>query len=330
MNDILCLSIDAESDAGSALAKQFGVSGYPTLLFLNADGSARDVIRGYMPEKPFHDEVKRIKSGVGTICALRREIESDAEDLAKRFELLKKLGAFNDQAGVEAQRSAIANLIDAGKGFVASDVNSRWELAQKLKGANLNELAEDQVVAIRRLDPEGKSLPMRRIAFDALTGSRPAKENLGALETFLAEETYGEILFDGWYLIYTTHNRAANKTRDVDVAGRARREARRAGVELWKHTPEQHRAKLGNQLAWTAYEAAGELSAQEKAWALSVAEIAMKASDEDVNIIDTFACCLFINGHVQEALAQVDRCIELDPDNKDWRKRRKEFSADRE
>ena len=70
------------------------------------------------------------------------------------------------------------------------------------------------------------------------------------------------------------------------------------------------------------------MTSTERAFALSVAELAVKADSENVNIVDTLACCLFINGKVDEALKQVERCIELAPDNEEWLKRRASFVKD--
>lgn len=325
MNDVICLSIDAESDAGSVLAKKFGVRGYPTLLFLNSDATPRDAIRGYMPVDPFHAEVKRIKSGEGTIAQLSRAVEANPESLEQRFKLIEKLMNFNATESIGQHKEALARLVKAEKGFQARDVNARWELSEKLKQAGMADLAKAQLDAIRKLDPEGKSLPMRRLAFAEIASSISGVADLHRVESFLVDETYTEVLFDGWYLIYTRNNREAKSSRDPEQGAKPRSEARRAAKELWKHTPEKYLARLGNQIAWGFYEASAELTPEEKQWALEVAEIAMKASDGDVNVIDTFACCLFINGRTEEAIQHIERCIELDPANKTWSERRDEF-----
>lgn len=327
MNDLICVSIDAESEAGSALKEKFGVRGFPTLLFLNADGTARDVIGGYMPTDSFHAEVKRIKSGEGTISGLFDEIDKWPLKLELRFQVMKKLIAFNDTKQLQRQKDSLARIIQSNKGFAPQSVYSRWDLKLQLESVGMTDLAKRQVHAIRKLDPGGESMPMRRLAFDKLAATVETTADVAKLEEFLAKETYTEILFDGWRQVYGRYDREAKKSRDHDVISKSRANSRRAAKELWKHTPKKYHASLGNQIAWGFYEAAEDLDATEKAWALEVAEIAMKASEDDVNVIDTFACCLFINGKVKEATIQIDRCIELDPENKVWRERRDEFTG---
>ena len=41
--DIICLSIDAESETGAVLKDKYNVRGFPALLFLNSDGTPRDL-----------------------------------------------------------------------------------------------------------------------------------------------------------------------------------------------------------------------------------------------------------------------------------------------
>ena len=63
-----------------------------------------------------------------------------------------------------------------------------------------------------------------------------------------------------------------------------------------------------------------------KAFGLEVALAAAEGSSS-ANVLDTLACCYFMNGMTEKALATIDRCIELQPDNADWKKRRTEFET---
>ena len=327
MRDVICVSVDAESEHGSVLAKSYGVTGYPTMLFLDSDGGPRDAVIGYVSEEVFLEELRRIKAGTDTVRALEARIADDPADLASRFALLEKLACFNATLELAEQRKTIARLIAEGHGFEAASIESRWDLYQRLRAAGLAELAEEQVAAIRRLDPEGKSLPMRRMSFETLLKSIQSRADLPRLKAFLDEETYDELLFEGWLRMYSTYARAAKKTRDGDERRANRKHARLAAPTLWRHTPEKHLAEIGNVIAWGYYLDSEDLTAEEREWALGVAKIAMDASDEEVFVIDTYACLLFLNGRVEEALHHVDECIRLDPDNDQWKQRRKEFAS---
>lgn len=327
MRDVICVSVDAESEHGSVLAKTYGVSGYPTMLFLDADGGPRDAVIGYVREEVFLTELLRIKAGDETIGALEALLAADATDLNARFALLGKLADFNATLEIAEQRETITRLIAEGHGFEPASIESRWDLYKCLRSAGLVELADEQIAAIRRLDPEGKSLPMRRMGFEELLRTIESRADLPRLKAFLDEETYDELLFEGWMQMYSTYNRAAKKTRDRDERRANRKHARLAAPTLWRHTPIKHQAEIGNAIAWGYYLDAQDLTVDEREWALGVAKVAMDASDEEVFVIDTYACLLFLNGRPEDALHHIDTCIRLDPDNDTWKRRRKEFEA---
>jgi thiol:disulfide interchange protein len=44
----IALNLDMEKGEGPALKERFGISGYPTMLVLNADGSVKKTIKGYV------------------------------------------------------------------------------------------------------------------------------------------------------------------------------------------------------------------------------------------------------------------------------------------
>ena len=52
--------VDAERGEGIGIARSYRVSAYPSMLFLDADGSVKHVMRGYRPFEPFLDEAKTV------------------------------------------------------------------------------------------------------------------------------------------------------------------------------------------------------------------------------------------------------------------------------
>lgn len=322
--DIICLSVDAESEAGAVLKNKYGVRGYPALLFLNSDGTPRDLIGGYMPTDPFHAELKRIKSGEGTTAALYAAIEASPLDLVARLELAAKLKQFNDKDGAGTQVEAVKGYIAKGEGFDATSIDSRWELYNGLSAAGEKELAEAQLAGIKTLDPAGTSFPLRRIAMDSAIQAMAQRSEYQPLRKLLAEETHEELLYDGWRNIMAFANWKANRVGD-DERDTFTQLAREAAEKVWPSTPDADKVQIGNQIAWSFYEAEDELTAAQKTFAVEVAKRAAELSDGDVNVIDTYACCLFMNGDKQGAIKQVRRCLELDPGNKEWIGRLEEF-----
>ena len=296
MKDILCLSIDAESATGKPIASRFAVTGYPALILLAPNGSPEDQIGGYLPPDKFKKEIQRVRSGQGTAGGLRKKVAAEPSNMDARFELAAKLEKLGDHEGQMAQ------------------------------------LAE-----IKKLDPNGKSLPMRRIAI------REVREKINAgfqktqtvdislMAAFLSEETYPELLFDGWGSMGQMHMFMAQRAEQAGNAAEAEQhkvEFRTAMKTAWKNVPAERVADFGNSLAWSFYEAREALSAEEKAFALEVAEKAHAAAGKDeTSVIDTYACCLHMNGKKEEAVKQIQHCIELEPDNQQWKDRLAELQS---
>lgn len=288
LKNAICVLVDAESETGEPLKERFGVRGFPALLFLNPDGSPRDKISGYMPPEPFLAEVQRIFRNEGTIPALKKEVVAKPEDL-----------------------------------------DLRWAYAQKLKNFGDTEGYEAQVARILKRDPEGKSLAVHTIRFDEAMDeiNKSRGRNLEAMRALLEKETYPELLFKGWSVIFNVN--AGNSTREKDVEKQAamRKEAVSAGREAWSHAPDDRaRIRFGNSLAWFIWEQRETLTDEDKAFALLVASKASGAAPDNASILDTYACCLFMNGKSDEALEAIMRCMEIDPDNPDWQARLEEFS----
>ncbi len=293
MKGFVCLSVDAESTTGRPVASKFQIHGFPALFFVNPDGTVEDMISGYKPPADFKKDAERILAGQGTLGALRRAVEADPSSVEKRFKLAQKLEQIGDGDGRDLQ------------------------------------MAE-----IKKLDPAGKSMPMRQLAL----GQVLAKINEGfqkdrsldvdAVATFLAGETHPEILFQGNYALVQMHDYLAqDATGKGDLAGaKQHKDASRASMKTaWANVPEEQVATFGNTVAWAFYEARDELSPADKAFALEVAEKAAAADHDNAHAIDTYACCLFMNGKKDEALKQLDRCRELDPKNDSWKSRLAEF-----
>jgi hypothetical protein len=289
MKDIICLNIDAESETGAPIAKRYGIRGYPALLLLSSDGKAEDQIGGYLPPDAFKKEIQRVRSGKGTASDLRNKVAANGSDLKVRFELASKLKSLGDTAGHDAQ-----------------------------------------IAEIRKLDPQGKSLPMRQIAFQEVSEKINAgfqknqTVNTSLMTAFLEEETHPELLFQGWSSLGQMHGflgKRASDAGDDAAADEHQGELRSAMRMAWKYVPTEQVVGFGNSLAWTFYEARDALSADDKAFALEVAAKAAETSKDDVNVLDTYACCLAMNGKKDEAIRQVQRCIELDPENQQWKDR---------
>ncbi len=285
LKDFLCFSIDAESHAGAPLARRFGVQGYPALVFLDPDGGERDFISGYLPPEHFLGEVRRVKRNEGTLAGLRKRIELEPDDL-----------------------------------------DARYELAVKYRGLKRTAEHAAQIAEIRRRDPQGMSVASRKLKLEELLEELAEKDyELGPLMTFLGEETDPGILYRGWYVAWKVEEYLRKVSDDEEEAAGHWRRFLHAGRVAWKYVPDRYVSSFGNSLAWSLYANRSRLADDDKAFALAVAKRAAAAAPEDASTLDTYACCLFLNGDAKEALRVLDRCIALEPTNDDWRARREEF-----
>jgi tetratricopeptide (TPR) repeat protein len=293
--DVLCWNADAESAAGAPIARRFAVSEYPALIVLGPDGALRDRIGGYLAPQDFVREMRRVRADRDTLPDLRRRIAEDPSDVERRYALAKKLEDLGDRGGARAE-----------------------------------------IEKIEELDPQGRSLAMHRIAFEKTIDEidriwqRTRQLDTAPLALLLEQERHPEVLFEGWKRMNKMHahlmQAAVKDGREAEakeLRARMRASARRA----WQSCPEDERARFGNQIAWDYWEMRAELSPEEKSFALDVAR--RSAAGDDVHLIDTLACCLYMNGRVEEARQQTRRCIELDPQNRKWRTRLESFQESR-
>ncbi|MCZ6596856.1 MAG: tetratricopeptide repeat protein [Planctomycetota bacterium] len=288
MKDVLCFSVDVETDEGGPLAGLLNPRGMlPALVFLNPDTSVRDHLVGYRKPAEFLAEVQRVKRDEGTISSLRRRIVEQADDLDARYDLAEKLDVMGDLAGYE-----------------------------------------EQIAEIRRRDPEAKTVAGRRLKLtDILVAIEKPEYDLAALRAFLGDETHKELLFRGWRAAWKVERYLASIADEPEESGRHFSAFLDAGRIAWKNASADDVSVFGNQLARALYEGRDRLSAQDKAFAVEVAEKAVAAEPEAASVLDTLACCLYMNGRTKEAIAHVERCIELEPENPEWRWRLEEFAG---
>lgn len=299
MKKALCFSVDAESEMGRPLAKQFGVGGFPALVWLDPDGERRDLISGFLPAEGFLTEARRIIADEGTIGSGLRRLETEPNNHELRFDVAQRLRKLGDQKGHDAQ-----------------------------------------MAALRKADPEGKSLPMRRVTLMAIfqdintryaeSGGSIDSLDSSKVKEFLGAETHGELLFLGWIQVHRLERFKASEfqRRNIPIEAKATRAAARMAAEkAFGHCPANEVAPFGHMLARSFYEESDELEPREQALALRAAQQASAAAPEDVTILDTLACCLFMTGQREEAIEMARRCTQLEPENLDWKNRLREFEG---
>ena len=83
--------IDAEKGEGVEFVKKYKVQGYPTILFLDADGNEIDRIYGYVPMKDFKEMMTDYNKGINTYGDLKARLEKDPNDIEANLKFADKL-----------------------------------------------------------------------------------------------------------------------------------------------------------------------------------------------------------------------------------------------
>jgi thioredoxin-related protein len=208
-----------------------------------------------------------------------------------------------------------------------NDLDSRWQLACKLRSMGDLLGYEEQVRELRERDPEGRSLASRRLRLMALHLDAKGKLELDPLYRFVQAEQDPALLFEGWWAIWEIEGQALRAAQDPEAVRRHELRFFAAARALWPLVPEEKHGFLGNNIAWSFYENRARAAPSDLEFALSVAVKAAAAAPDVPAVVDTLACCLFAVGKREEALVEVKRCIELDPQNPEWRERLAEFQA---
>jgi len=206
-----------------------------------------------------------------------------------------------------------------------NDLDSRWELACKLRSMGDLPGYEGQVSELRERDPEGRSTASRRLRLLVLCKAAEGKLELEPLYQFVEVEKEPALLYEGWWALWKLEGQALRAAVDPERVRRHELRYFAAARALWPLVPADQHGTLGNNIAWSFYENRARATRSDLEFALSVAVKAVQAAPDVPAVVDTLACCLFAVGKREAALVEVKRCIELDPQNPEWRERLAEF-----
>lgn len=335
MKDVLCYSVDAESETGVPIAEKYAAKSFPTLVFLEPDGAERDRIAGYLPPDQFIAETQRVRRNEGTLPSLSERVAKDPKDLFARLDYARKLASKKDAAGVQAQVTEALTLIERGEGFDAQSIDDQWKLAQRLGELGHQQGAQDRLKAIELLDPEGKSLVRRRLRIEEIANEMMQKSaqtqsyDTQPLRDFMAGEQYPELAFLGWGTVFDFERRGADEARKREDAAEAtaRKAASRVALkQAWLHRPPDNDGRWGIFFASVYYEDSDDTTAEEKALAIEMAEKALDAMPTSPDHFDMLACSYFAADRRDDALATLDRGLVVDAANENLKKRREQFA----
>jgi len=95
----------------TALVRQYGISGYPTIILLAATGEEIDRMWGYFPPDSFRQTVTDYLTGVGTLPALEKQLAKEPENIGLLMQVGEKY----------ASRSRFEKAVELYKQVIAKD-----------------------------------------------------------------------------------------------------------------------------------------------------------------------------------------------------------------
>lgn len=187
----------------------------------------------------------------------------------------------------------------------------------------------EQLEEIRRRDPRGKSLPMRRermeqeLARIAEHHARTREINPGPLVRFLEEERHGELLFEGYSTLASLHRRRCLELENAQQTAAAvskRKDLRRALAKAAEHLPEDPSIQVGFSLELVDEYARQpeQLDAFEKQLALELAGRSAALAPTEAPVQASWGVAAFLNGDRKLAAEALTRARGLEPDNQQW------------
>jgi len=211
------------------------------------------------------------------------------------------------------------------------NIDHVWAYAWRLKKFGDAAAYEAQVERLRELDPKGTSQPSRHLALKDALRILDEREDDAPLREHLAEETYPELLYEGWTRLAHFHHKLSGRARlaEHEATYLAHRLAyHEAHINAWSHVDSTWRAKYGNHVAWAIYKDWAILDKGTRAKGIELARVAAGLEPGEPDILDTLAWLLFSAGEVEEAIALMRRCIALEPDREDWKESLATFLAE--
>ncbi len=300
LGDVVCLAIDADSTAGTILAVEWRVRSEPTRIWISPDGKIRDRVDGFANAKVFGAEIERMKADRDTIGDLERRAAADAKNAELHWKLAEKLEAIGDATGVRRECEKLVQ---------ATSSDSKFRLGAAI-------LIATEVV-------ESK--------FDGRSGAFDL-DALRSLVQVAEDSRDSEAVFEirrriAQFESLALHEIQRSSSGTAAQAAVARTRLRSAYRSAWPGCPAAELATFGAALCASFFESRGELSDEEKHFALEVAKRAADASHrQEPAALDALACALFMNDEKEDARKVEKECVALDPGDTRWTDRLEEFA----
>jgi hypothetical protein len=301
MADMVCLKYEQEDSRSLQVARMYNVMQFPTVVVTRPDGTLDDVVIGFFPAQPLVSELQRILAGRNTLADFIARVAAAPDDLAVRYAYAVKLDELGDAAGYQRELDAI-----------------------------------------RAADPDGETLIGARLlqsdVWAQIATDAPGAEDtwdLAPIETLLEDVPLAEARFEGWIRIADFERE--RQRRAECIAAR-----RRAGEHV---AEQQYFVWAARTINYVLGADQGDLDPEIGTWTLGLAEqVEQRAIDfgqpdengqvgvppggdynlwlaENLDLLARAQLKYAGDERHRLALATSKRCVELAPDNPDYRSR---------
>lgn len=322
LKDVLCSSVDAESETGRPIAERYKPTGFPCLVFLDPDGLERDRIAGFLPPAEFLIELQRIQDGDSTLGDARERANAEPANVFALGNYIDRLKRVRDEQRIAVATARVRELVQRGAGFDVANPYQQWRVAEVLRQVNDASGADARIDAIRKLGEPGTRFLERRRMLDEAIGQvtqswqREQKIDCAPFVGFLATETHPELRWDAQVLIRNMERYRASEHRKAgraDDERAARAAARAASRTAWKDCPPVFAAEFGREVVYDIPRSDAAASVEEQTFAVEVARAAAQLAPQSAAHQDLLGRALAARGYGDEALTAYQRALELDP-----------------
>jgi thioredoxin-related protein len=166
--------IDAEKGEGIDLAKKYNIKGYPTIVFVDADGNEVDRIYGYIFADEFLQKMKDYNSGINTYTSLKTAVESDPSSAEANWKFAEKLISYGDYDEAKPYLGKVISL-DGGNSAGYTD-DAEFTMAFNPSEGVETDATITAIKALMEKYPESNSLKDAYVSIANFSGGRDFNE----------------------------------------------------------------------------------------------------------------------------------------------------------
>lgn len=316
LEDAILVKMDCEKGEGPAVAKKYGVRGYPTFLTLNHEGEVTGGLLGYEGPEKWAAWVALEVADQRTVAQKKAAFEKQpTKELA--CSLANHTGTSYDFPQAVKYYKAARDLDPAnaaeytdniltymyygsrGQAFELDEILAEGDRAMGAEGATPEDklnIAGMMAGVTATLGQPDKAIPFLKIALDASEGVAELAEQRLPLEIE--------------YALYVS--------KDLDRAVQLKRQGMDDG---WQDDADQL-----NSFAWWCFEHGVNLAEAEEL-ALKGAELA-ETDKQKANILDTAAEICAARGNGDQAIARIKQAMALDPEKQYFKEQLARFEKE--